>query len=97
MCWTNDTYNKKLNKLENLKAQRTILDAEIKALEDAIKADMGDLEILDTNRYTVRFTRFETNRFDSKAFGKVHPKLLAEFTKTSEGRRFSFTAKTVTA
>lgn len=92
MCWSDRTYNLKLDKLAALKEERAALDAAIKAIEDAIKNDLGDLEILETGRYIVRYTRYETSRFDSKAFGKVHPKLLAEFTKTSESRRFSVTA-----
>ena len=91
MCWTAKTYNQKLDKLTALKADRAALDDEIKALEESIKADLGDLELLETGRYTVRFTKYETSRFDSKAFGKIHPKLLEQFTKKSEARRFSVT------
>ena len=93
MCWTSKTYNTKLDKLAELKSQRNALDAEIKELEEAIKADLGDLEVLDTVKYLVRFTPYETSRFDSKAFGKVHPKLLEQFTKKTSARRFSFALK----
>lgn len=93
MCWTSKTYNAKLDKLAELKAERTALDNAIKDLEEAIKADLGDIETLDTVKYLVRFTKYETTSFDKKAFGKVHPKLLEQFTKTTPARRFSFALK----
>lgn len=92
MCYTNRTMNSKIAALEALKAERSDLDAKIKSLEDAIKADLGDEEERKTDKYIIRWTRYETSRFDSRAFGKVHPKLLTAFTKTSESRRFSYSA-----
>ena len=91
MC-TERTLNTRLQKLDALKTERAEIDEKIKALEDAIKEDLGDEEERKTSKYVVRWTRFTSSRFDSKAFGKIHPKLLQEFTKTSECRRFSYSA-----
>lgn len=93
MCWTNRTYDAKLDKLAELKAARDALESQIKDLETTIKEDLGDLEIKETGKYLVRYTHYETSRFDSKAFGKKHPKLLEEFTKKTAARRFTFTAR----
>lgn len=89
MC-TVKTLNRKLDTLAELKAAAKDLDGRIKALEDFIKAEIGDAETLDTGRYTVRYTRYTSSRFDSKAFSAAHPRLAREYTRETESRRFSW-------
>lgn len=91
MC-TIRTLNKKLDDLAAKKAEIKALEAEIKTLEDFVKNEIGDAESLDTGRYTVRYTRYTSSRFDSKAFAAAHPRLSKEFTRIVESRRFSWAA-----
>lgn len=92
MCWTSKTYNAKLDKLAELKRDRDALDKAVKELEEAIKADLGDLEKLDTGKYAISFPHVEKRSFDGKSFEAKHPKLWAEFQKVTAYRRFSFKA-----
>lgn len=91
MC-TIRTMNAKLDKLAALKADLKDLEKQVKDLEDFIKAELGDAELLDTGRYTVKYTRYTSSRFDSKAFSAAHPRLAKEYTKATEARRFSWAA-----
>lgn len=91
MC-TIRTMNAKLDKLAALKADLKDIEKQVKDLEDFIKAELGDAELLDTGRYTVKYTRYTSSRFDSKAFAAAHPRLAKEFTKATESRRFSWAA-----
>ena len=91
MC-TIRTMNAKLDKLAALKADLKELEKQVKDLEDFIKTELGDAELLDTGRYTVKYTRYTSSRFDSKAFSAAHPRLAKEYTKATESRRFSWAA-----
>jgi len=90
MCWTKKTYNAKLDNLAALKAERDALDKKIKEIEDAIKNDLGELETMETGKYLVRFTTYETSRFDTKGFSKHFPDVAEAWTKKTISRRFSF-------
>lgn len=81
----------KVTELKELKAMREELDAEITAIEDAIKAEMTarDTEEMTCGTYKVRWTTIRSSRFDSTGFKKAMPDLYERFTKTTETRRFT--------
>ena len=63
--------------------------AEITAAEDAIKAVMGDEELLTAGAYKVSWKTFTSSRVDTTALKKALPEVAAQFTKQTTGRRFS--------
>ena len=79
----------KVRELMELKRMKEELEAEITATEDAIKAVMGDEQLLLAGAYKVSWTPFTTSRFDSAAFRKDHADLAAAYTKTATARRFT--------
>lgn len=90
MCMTERQYDNRLKKLQALEEQKKELEAAIKALQDELKADMGDLEEIQTGHFLLRYTKVVSTRFDSTAFKKAHSKLYKDFCKETESRRFSY-------
>lgn len=82
-----------LEKLEALEAQQKTLDKEIETIKAIIKKDLGDRETKETGRYIIRFTSYNSNRFDSKRFEQEHPRLYKAFCTVTTARRFSYVAK----
>ena len=87
MC--NPNMEAKVHELMELKRMKEELEAEIAAAEDAIKAVMGDEELLTAGAYKVSWKTFTSSRFDSVRFKKEHAELAAAYTKTTTTRRFS--------
>ena len=79
----------KVRELMELKRMKEELEAEITATEDAIKAVMGDEQLVLAGAYKVSWTPVTTSRFDSAAFRKDHADLAAAYTKTATVRRFT--------
>lgn len=79
----------KVKELMELKRMKEELDAEIAAVEDEIKACMGDEETLLAGAFKVSWKTFTSSRFDSVRFKKEHAELAAAYTKTTTARRFS--------
>lgn len=79
----------KAEELKELKAMREELDAEIAAIEDEIKQEMGDKETLIAGAFKITWKAITSSRFDSTAFKKANPELAAQFTKTTTTRRFT--------
>lgn len=79
----------KIKELMELKRLREELDNEIQAAEDAIKAVMGDEELLTAGAFKVTWTPYTSTRFDSARFKQDHADLAAAYTKTTTIRRFS--------
>ena len=67
---------------------REELDAEIAAIEDAIKAEMGDQEQIVAGPFKIIWKAVTSSRFDSARFKKDHAELAAAYTKTTTTRRF---------
>lgn len=78
----------KAEELKELKAMREELDAEIAAIEEEIKQEMGDKETLIAGAFKITWKAITTSRFDSTAFKKANPELAAQYTKTTTTRRF---------
>lgn len=74
--------------LEERKAE---LEKEIEILKDELKEDMEakGVEELQTGNFIIRWKKFISSRFDSKAFAKEHEALYNQYLKEKESRRFT--------
>ena len=86
---SNPNMEAKVKELMELKRMKEELEAEIAATEDAIKAVMGDDELLLAGSYKVSWKTFTSSRLDSTALKKAMPEIAAQFTKQTITRRFS--------
>ncbi|MBP3649599.1 MAG: hypothetical protein J6K73_07445 [Clostridia bacterium] len=86
---SNPNMEAKVKELMELKRLKEELEAEIAAAEDAIKAVMGDEELLLAGSYKVSWKTFTSSRLDSTALKKAMPEVAAQFTKQTTARRFS--------
>ena len=86
---SNPNMEAKVKELMELRRMREELEAEITAMEDAIKAAMGEEEILLAGAFKVTWKPVTASRFDSARFKKDHAELAAAYTKTTTTRRFS--------
>lgn len=78
-----------MQELKELKLMREELDTELVALEDKIKAYMGEAEEVTAGAYKATWKTVTSSRFDSTLFKKEKPELAAMYTKTVTVRRFS--------
>lgn len=79
----------KARELKELKTMKEELEAEITAIEDALKAAMGEQEEMFCGEYKLTYQTVSTSRFDSTRFKKEHADLAAAYTKSTTYRRFS--------
>ena len=86
---SNPTMEAKVHELMELKRMKEEIEAEITAAEDAIKAVMGDEELLTAGAYKVSWKTFTSSRLDTTALKKALPEVAAAYTKTTTARRFS--------
>ena len=86
---SNPGMESQIKELLELRRMKEELEAEIQSAEDAIKAVMGEEEILLAGAFKVTWTPYTTSRFDSTRFKKDHADLAAAYTKTTTSRRFS--------
>ena len=57
-----------------------------------LTGDKCEAEELTVPGFLIRWTKYASSRFDSRAFKKDHPALSEEYTRQTEGRRFSLAA-----
>ena len=86
---SNPTMEATIRELMELKRMKEELEAEIAAAEDAIKAIMGDEELLTAGAYKVSWSNVTSTRLDTTALKKALPDVAAAYTKTTTVRRFS--------
>lgn len=86
---SNPNLEPKVRELLELRRMREELDAEITAAEDAIKAIMGEEEILTAGAFKVSWKAVTSSRLDSTALKKAMPEIAARFMKQTTTRRFS--------
>ena len=81
----------KVRELKELKAFAEQIADEIAAIEDLIKAEMTvrNTDDLTAGAYRIKWTTYQSRRFDSTRFKKDHAELAAAYTKTTTARRFS--------
>ena len=78
----------KARELQELKRMREELEGEITALEDAIKADMGQREEVVVGPYKVTWKPVTSRRIDTVALKKALPDVCVRFTRETIVRRF---------
>ena len=81
----------KLNELTELRKMAEDLNAEIEAIQEAIKAHMteADTDTLTAGQYKVSWKPVTSTRIDTTALKKALPDVAAAYTKTTTARRFS--------
>lgn len=79
----------KAQELKELKLMKEEVEAEIAALEDAIKAHMGEAEEITAGAFKIRWKTVSSSRLDTKALQADQPALCARYTIQSVARRFS--------
>ena len=86
---SNPTLESTIHEILDLKRMREELDATITALEDSIKAVMGDEELLTAGAFKVSWKNFISSRVDTTALKKALPEIAEQFTKQTKSRRFA--------
>jgi len=81
----------KLDRYEELKAQKKAIDAELDEIEGDLKNELArrGVEFLEVGDKIVRWTEVLSARFDTTKFKKAFPELYKEYTKQIPSRRFS--------
>ena len=79
----------KVTEYQELKRMLEEIEAEMTALQDEIKAHMGDSELLMAGPYKVSYKTVTSSRVDTTALKKSLPDIAAKYTKTTTTRRFT--------
>ena len=79
----------KARELQELKRMREELEAEITAMEDAIKAAMGDREQVTAGAYKITWKAITSSRVDTSAIKRELPEVAARYTKVTTTKRFT--------
>ena len=81
----------KLNELSELRRMADELNAEIEAIQDAIKAHMteADTDTITAGAFKVTWKADTSTRIDTTALRKDLPEIWQEYGKTTTTRRFS--------
>lgn len=79
----------KVTEYQELKRMLEEIEAEMTALQDEIKAHMGDSELLVAGPYKVTYKAVTSSRVDTTALKKALPDIAAQYTKTTTTRRFT--------
>ena len=78
----------KARELKELKVMKDELEAEITAIEDSLKAAMGEQEEMLCGEYKLTYQTVSTSRFDSARFRREHADLADAYTRATTYRRF---------
>lgn len=79
----------KVTEYQELKRMLEEIEAEMAALQDEIKAHMGESEMLMAGPYKVSYKNVTSSRVDTTALKKALPDIAAKYTKTTTTRRFT--------
>lgn len=79
----------KLEEYREYKAMLNELQDALGAIEDEIKAYMGDSEEISVEGVKVRYKRYQQSRIDSKRLKAEQADIYEQYSKIVEGRRFS--------
>lgn len=78
----------KCRELRQLQALIEEAQAEAEAIKDALKAAMGDSEMVQAGEYKITWKTVTTARIDTSALKKALPELAEQFTRSTTTRRF---------
>lgn len=79
----------KARELKELERMQEELAAEIEAIKDEIKAEMGEQEAITAGAYKITWRAVTTSRLDTKGLRAALPDVAARFTTSSTTRRFT--------
>lgn len=86
---SNQELTARVTELQELKRMQEELSAEIDALQDTIKAAMGDNEMIIVGAWKVTYKPVTSTRIDTAALKKDLPDVAARYSKTSTCKRFT--------
>lgn len=78
----------KARELRQLQALIEEAQQEAEAIKDAIKAAMGDCEVVSAGEYKITWKPVKTSRMDTAALKRALPDVAARFTTEITTRRF---------
>ena len=84
---SNTELSQKVRELKRLKAKKDELESKITAIEDEIKAFMGDTEEFRAGTTKITFKSVTSPRIDTKAMKKELPEIVERYTKLSSYKR----------
>lgn len=86
-----DEISEKIMELSELRGIAADVNAAIQQLEEEIKFMLDDhgIESIESNGIKVKYTTYETARFDSAAFKSDHAELYEQYMKPTTQRRFT--------
>lgn len=79
----------RVQELQELKRMQEELTAEIDALQDEIKAAMGETETIIAGAFRVSYKLVTSTRIDTTALKKDLPDVAARYSKVTTCRRFT--------
>ena len=93
MCMTPVEISAAVKDLKELKTLQDRIAAKIKAIENQLKEHMGDTSefTLSGDNYHITWNIVSSTRIDTTALKRDLPDIAAQYTKTSETRRFIVT------
>lgn len=89
MTMTIAELTKVITDLQDLRRMQDELTSEIEALQDAIKAAMGDDEVITAGPWRVTYRPVTSTRIDTTALRRELPDVAARYSKTTTTRRFT--------
>lgn len=84
--------NEILSKIKEFKELQALIEeasAELEALKEELKKEMGGKDEVRIGEYKISSKKITSSRFDTTAFKKAMPELADKFTKKTEYTRFS--------
>ncbi len=78
----------KVRELRQLQSLIEEAEAEAETIKDAIKAEMGQNEVLKAGEYTITYKPVKSARLDAKALKTALPDVAARFMVETTTRRF---------
>ena len=89
MCKANSDIITKVQELMELRRMAEELQAEIEALQEAVKSFMGSEETMIVGAFKVSYKSVTSSRLDSSALKRELPDVAARYTKQTTTRRFT--------
>lgn len=89
MCKANNEIIIKIQELMELRRMSEELQAEIDALQEAVKAFMGSEETMVAGAFKVSYKTVTSSRLDSAALKRELPDVAARYTRQTTTRRFT--------
>ena len=90
---TDRQINSRIAKLIELKIAKKELERQIEAIQNEIKADMGEEEIMETAKFFIRNTQFAQRRVNSDKLKTQYPDIYLKCSGLVVSHRFSYVEK----